>query len=174
MPTKSTASSSTNSSQTPAAIAAAGPTPKAASRKPAAKPAPAKRKAAASKPAAGKTVAAASKTTPGKRAAAAPAQTISLLTIITGLNETLGITMTRNQVSGFVAGQSAQIVKHLEEGSRVRMNGCGTFEVKATAARKLRNPATGEEMQVAPGYRASFSAAKDLKASLAKRLQTAA
>ncbi len=60
----------------------------------------------------------------------------------------------------------ALIGKHLKKGSRVRIAGLGVFQVKKRAARKGRNPNTGEAMKIKASKRIVFAAASDLKARL--------
>ena len=60
----------------------------------------------------------------------------------------------------------ALIGKHLKKGTRIRMTGFGVFQVKKRAARKGRNPATGDEIKIKASKRVVFAAARDLKAKL--------
>ena len=60
----------------------------------------------------------------------------------------------------------ALIGKHLKKGSRIRISGLGVFQVKKRAARKGRNPNTGEPMKIKASKRVVFAAARDLKAKL--------
>mmetsp|Transcript_389 Transcript_389/g.568 ORF Transcript_389/g.568 Transcript_389/m.568 type:complete len:86 (-) Transcript_389:171-428(-) len=46
---------------------------------------------------------------------------------------------------------------------KVSLPGFGTFQLKQRAARKGRNPQTGEELDIAASLAPSFSAAKGLK-----------
>ncbi len=56
-----------------------------------------------------------------------------------------------------------RIVKHLKKGNRIRMVGLGILQVRHRAARKGRNPATGEEIQIKASKKVAFRAAKELK-----------
>ena len=60
----------------------------------------------------------------------------------------------------------ALIGKQLRKGSKVRLSGLGVFQVKKRAARKARNPNTGEEVKVKAGKRVVFAASQDLKTKL--------
>ena len=60
----------------------------------------------------------------------------------------------------------ALIGKHLKKGSRIRIAGLGVFQVKKRAARKGRNPNTGEQIKIKASKRIVFAAARDLKAKL--------
>ncbi len=54
----------------------------------------------------------------------------------------------------------------LGEGREVRLAGFGTFAISERAARKGRNPATGEEVDIAASKSVKFKPAKDLKSRL--------
>ncbi|MEW6115359.1 MAG: HU family DNA-binding protein [Nitrospirota bacterium] len=51
----------------------------------------------------------------------------------------------------------------LKSGDKVLISGLGTFKVKERAARKGRNPKTGEEVTIAASKKVAFSASKELK-----------
>ena len=55
------------------------------------------------------------------------------------------------------------IKEALIEGDRVQVLGFGTFENRTRAARKGRNPRTGEEIDIQPSKLPSFKAGKSLK-----------
>ena len=54
----------------------------------------------------------------------------------------------------------------LKKGDKVTLIGFGTFEVRARAARKGRNPATGKEITIAASKVPVFKAGKALKDSI--------
>lgn len=56
----------------------------------------------------------------------------------------------------------------MQQGGEVTLPGLGKLSVKSRAARTGRNPATGEEMQIAAKNVPHFSAAKALKDAVAK------
>ncbi len=58
------------------------------------------------------------------------------------------------------------ILSTLEEGEKVQLSGFGTFEVRARAARKGRNPKTGEVVNVPACKYLAFVSAKTVKESL--------
>jgi len=58
------------------------------------------------------------------------------------------------------------ITSALKGGDEVRLPAFGVFAVSNTAARKARNPQTGEEVVVPAGRRAKFRPGKALKESL--------
>ena len=51
----------------------------------------------------------------------------------------------------------------LKKGDKVQLIGFGTFETRKRAARKGRNPQTGEEMKIPASKAPSFKAGKALK-----------
>ena len=55
------------------------------------------------------------------------------------------------------------ITDSLKRGDEVSIVGFGTFKVKHRAARKGRNPKTGEEIEIAAANVPSFKAGKGLK-----------
>ena len=60
----------------------------------------------------------------------------------------------------------ALIAKSLKKGNKVRISGLGVFQVKKRAARKGRNPNTGEAIKIKASKRVGFAVARDLKAKL--------
>ena len=55
------------------------------------------------------------------------------------------------------------IKEALIEGDKVQVLGFGTFEVRERAARKGRNPRTGEEIEIKSSKLPSFKSGKSLK-----------
>ena len=55
------------------------------------------------------------------------------------------------------------ITDELKNGNKVQLIGFGTFEVRERAARKGRNPQTGEEIQIKASKIPAFKAGKALK-----------
>ena len=62
-----------------------------------------------------------------------------------------------------VAATFETIKEALIEGDKVQVLGFGTFEVRERAARKGRNPRTGEEIEIESSKLPSFKAGKSLK-----------
>jgi DNA-binding protein HU-beta len=58
------------------------------------------------------------------------------------------------------------VTAHLQNGSRIRMSGLGTLEVKKREARVGRNPATGEAIEIIASKRVTFRPAKELKEAM--------
>jgi DNA-binding protein HU-beta len=57
----------------------------------------------------------------------------------------------------------AAIADTLKEGGKVQLIGFGNFEVRERAARKGRNPQTGEEIDIAASKVPAFKPGKQLK-----------
>ena len=55
------------------------------------------------------------------------------------------------------------VTESLKKDDKVQLVGFGTFEVRKRAARKGRNPQTGEEMKIAASTVPVFKAGKSLK-----------
>lgn len=62
-----------------------------------------------------------------------------------------------------VAATFETIKEALIQGDKVQVLGFGTFEVRERAARKGRNPRTGEEIEIESSKLPSFKAGKSLK-----------
>ena len=61
------------------------------------------------------------------------------------------------------------IVDAAQKGEEVSLFGFGKFKVAERAARKGRNPQTGEAVKIAASKRLKFTPARSLKASLNKK-----
>jgi DNA-binding protein HU-beta len=61
--------------------------------------------------------------------------------------------------------QAGGIRKGLEADESVTLTGFGTFELKPRKARTVRNPHTGEPIQIAAGKRIGFRVGKSLRDS---------
>ena len=138
---------------------AAAKTPKAAATKPAAG------KAAAEKPAAAKS--ASPKAASPKAGAATKAvtqTTVSLKQVAAQLGESHG--MQKKQAEAVMTGLVELMIEHLKKGDRLRLNGLGILQVRHSAARMGRNPATGASIQIAAKKKIAFRPAKELKDEL--------
>ncbi|MGC5324549.1 HU family DNA-binding protein [Brevibacillus sp. SYSU BS000544] len=58
------------------------------------------------------------------------------------------------------------IAEALKDGDKVQLIGFGNFEVRERAARKGRNPQTGEEIEIASSKIPAFKPGKQLKDSI--------
>ena len=153
--------------------AAAAPTSKPAAKAPASAKTP---KAAAAKSAAGKPAAdkpaAGAKAAPPKAASskagaatkAVTQTTVSLKQVAAQLGESHG--MEKKQAEAVMTGLVELMVEHLKKGDRLRLNGLGILQVRHSAARMGRNPATGASIQIAAKKKIAFRPAKELKDEL--------
>ena len=71
--------------------------------------------------------------------------------------------ITKKDVEAVVNATLDAIADALKAGDKVQLIGCGSFEVKESAAREGRNPRTGETITIAASKRPVFSAGSALK-----------
>ena len=71
--------------------------------------------------------------------------------------------LTKKDVSAAVDALFETIQEALQAGEKVQVNGFGNFEVRERAARKGRNPQSGEEIQIEASKVPAFKAGKALK-----------
>ncbi len=96
---------------------------------------------------------------------AAPAQaTISLKQMAAELAE--AHELERRDAVALLDRLVETLVAHLREGHRLRLGGLGVLQVKDSPARAGRNPATGEQIQIAAKRKIVFRPAKELKDAL--------
>jgi DNA-binding protein HU-beta len=55
------------------------------------------------------------------------------------------------------------ITKHLKRGEKIRIAGLGILRVRKRAARRGRNPATGEAIKIKASKKVAFRPSKELK-----------
>ncbi len=91
---------------------------------------------------------------------AAPA-VVSLKQIAASLAETHE--MPKKQAETLVNDFVGALADHLKSGAKIRISGLGILEVKSRPARLGRNPATGEQIQIAASKKIAFRPAKELK-----------
>lgn len=72
-------------------------------------------------------------------------------------------TMTRKDVTMIVETMFEVISEALAEGEKVQLVGFGNFEIRERAARKGRNPQTGEAIDIAASRVPAFRAGKALR-----------
>ena len=104
-----------------------------------------------------------------KETAAAPAKkSASSVLTTTEIGEHLASTfeIPKSHAKIYLTEAVALIGKHLKKGNKVRISGLGVFQVKKRAARKGRNPNTGEAIKIKASKRVGFAVARDLKAKL--------
>ena len=71
--------------------------------------------------------------------------------------------VTKKQVAATVDAIFSAIQENLAKGEKVQLIGFGTFEVRHRAARKGRNPQTGDEIQIPASEVPAFKPGKALK-----------
>ncbi|MBI0534451.1 HU family DNA-binding protein [Roseomonas sp. KE2513] len=115
--------------------------------------------AAPKKPAAAKAPAA--QASADKAPAKAAAAVVSLKQLAAGLAETHE--MPKKQAETLVNDFVQSLADHLKAGDKIRINGLGILEVKSRPARMGRNPATGQQIEIAASKKIAFRPAKELK-----------
>ncbi len=78
--------------------------------------------------------------------------------IVDRVAESTGVS--KSDVSKVLDRMLQEVRANLDAGESVTLRGFGTFKVTETAARKGRNPATGEAMDIPAGRRIGFKATK--------------
>ncbi|HBO55560.1 HU family DNA-binding protein [Leuconostoc mesenteroides] len=71
--------------------------------------------------------------------------------------------LTKKDATASVDAVFASVEEALKNGEKVQLIGFGNFEVRDRAARKGRNPQTGEEIQIAASKVPAFKPGKALK-----------
>ncbi|TYO96962.1 HU family DNA-binding protein [Desulfallas thermosapovorans] len=71
--------------------------------------------------------------------------------------------LTKKDAEKAVSAVLASIEEALANGDKVQLVGFGTFEIRERAARKGRNPQTGEEINIAAARVPVFKAGKALR-----------
>ncbi|GBF32158.1 DNA-binding protein HBsu [Desulfocucumis palustris] len=71
--------------------------------------------------------------------------------------------MTKKDAEKAVSALLAAVEEALAKGEKVQLVGFGTFEIRERAARKGRNPQTGEEISIAAARVPVFKAGKALR-----------
>jgi DNA-binding protein HU-beta len=73
--------------------------------------------------------------------------------------------LTKKNAEAILTDLGDSFVKNLVEGNAIRWTGLGVFQVRHRAARVGRNPATGEQIQIAASKKIAFRPATTLKAA---------
>lgn len=148
-----------------AAATKKAPAKKAAAVKkaPAKKAAAAPKKAAVKKAAAPKAAAAAPKK-PAKFVSAATGDVVTLKQIAADLSQLHELP--KKQAEAVLGDLIAHITKHIKRGAKVRVPAFGILQVKKTAARMGRNPATGAAIKIPSKKKVAFRVSKDLKTAV--------
>ncbi|MEW5954088.1 MAG: HU family DNA-binding protein [Bacillota bacterium] len=74
--------------------------------------------------------------------------------------------LTKKDAEKAVNAIVASIGEALAQGEKVQLVGFGTFEIRERAARKGRNPQTGEEINIAAAKVPVFKAGKQLRGTV--------
>ena len=90
--------------------------------------------------------------------------------IVEHIAQTTGLTKT--DTSLVVEGMIETLKKALIDGDTVEIRGFGTFKIKERAARRARNPRTGEPVDIPAKYVPTFKPSRELKDEVATRNQT--
>jgi DNA-binding protein HU-beta len=77
--------------------------------------------------------------------------------------------ITKKQAGEALNTTLESITKELKKGGKVTLIGFGTFDVSKRAARKGRNPRTGEPLKIKASKNARFKAGAGLKGALNPR-----
>jgi DNA-binding protein HU-beta len=97
----------------------------------------------------------------GAAPAAATASVVSLKQLAASLAE--DHELPKKQAETLVNAFVQSLAEHLKGGAKIRISGLGILEVKSRPARMGRNPATGEQIQIAASKKIAFRPAKELK-----------
>ena len=81
--------------------------------------------------------------------------------------------LTKKDATAAVESLFDTVTETLSEGERVQIIGFGSFEVRDRAARKGRNPQTGEEIEIPATKVPAFKAGKGLKDAVKENAKTA-
>lgn len=81
--------------------------------------------------------------------------------IVKAISDSIG--MTQLKTKEIVQKTFEAIIDTLVEEERIELRNFGVFEVKKRAARKARNPRTGERVDVAEKYVVTFKPGKDME-----------
>ena len=94
-------------------------------------------------------------------ASTAKVETVTLKHLSESLSETHELP--KKQVMSVLEDLVGAITKHLKRGARIRIGGLGILQVRKRPARKGRNPATGEPINIKASKKVAFRASKELK-----------
>lgn len=89
------------------------------------------------------------------------AKKLSTSDLIQNIAEETG--QTQDAVKTILSALTEQVLKAAENGQDVALHGLGTFKRTERAARKGRNPSTGEELQIAASSSITLKAAQAAK-----------
>jgi integration host factor beta subunit len=87
--------------------------------------------------------------------------------IVEHIAQTTGLTKT--DTSLVVEGMIETLKKALIDGETVEIRGFGTFRIKQRAARRARNPRTGDPVDIPAKYVPTFKPSRELKDAVTTR-----
>jgi len=91
--------------------------------------------------------------------------------IVRSISEELGLTQMKTKE--IVQKTFDAIIETLAEEKRIELRNFGVFEVKCRAARRARNPKTGEEVLVEKKYVVTFKSGKEMEERVRDMLEVA-
>jgi len=91
-----------------------------------------------------------------------------VIEVVKGIIEAKVGKITKKEAKEIVEDLAKAVVAELEKGDEVILPEVGKLKVVETAARKGRNPHTGEEIDIPAGKRVKFSPTKALKEAVKK------
>ncbi|VEI13996.1 HU family DNA-binding protein [Trueperella bialowiezensis] len=77
--------------------------------------------------------------------------------------------LTKTDADKAISGLQAVLIDSLSKGEAVKITGLMSIERTERAARKGRNPRTGEEIQIPAGYGVKISAGSTLKKAVSNK-----
>lgn len=105
-----------------------------------------------------------------KKSTSTTISTSTLMTEVAVKFDAIPKKMTKEVVQSFLSA----IEDHVAAGSKVRIDKLGILHMKDRAARKGRNPQTGEEIKIPASKKVAFRVASSLKESVGIKKKTSA
>jgi len=90
--------------------------------------------------------------------------------IVEHIAQTTGLTKTDTGL--VVEGMIETLKRALIDGDTIEIRGFGTFKIKERAARRARNPRTGEPVDIPAKFVPTFKPSRELKDAVATRNET--
>ncbi len=103
-----------------------------------------------------------------KEAAPAAGKKATVILTLTDIGDHLATTfeIPKSHAKAYLTESVEMIGRSLKKGTKVRIAGLGIFQVKKRAARKGRNPNTGDPIKIKATKRVAFAVSRDLKVKL--------
>lgn len=96
----------------------------------------------------------------------ATVETLSANDVIAAALKKAKLDVSQKDAKAVIDAVTDQIVASVKKGSKVRLYGFGTFELKKRAARKGRNPQTGEVVKIKASKSIGFKPSSQAKGKL--------